>query len=164
MCIYKCISSIFIYMCMMSIVRRRSGVSQYTQETPAFRRGRLPTDKGWRKGSRTDSQLLAQVANKTVDAQVDAGRSRGGGGAAIHTRAGGLCAVGPFSMQAKKAIYVCVYIYIYIFIYAYVYCVALTLTRRLDETLKRRDGCAHCGCAQSRCVALAVSSKRLVKD
>ena len=70
---------------------------------PSLSKGGLPTDKGWRKGSRTDSRLLAQVAHKTGATQVDAGRSRGGGGAAVHTRAGGKCAFGPFSMQAKKA-------------------------------------------------------------
>ena len=55
---------------MMSIVRRRSGVSQCDRDSPAFKGG-LPTDKGWRKGWRTDSRLLAQAANKTVVAQVD---------------------------------------------------------------------------------------------
>ena len=76
----------YIYiMMMMSIVRRRSGVSQCDQHPPAFKGG-LPTDKGWRKGSRTDSRLLAQAANKTVDAQVDAGRSQVGGGAADRQR------------------------------------------------------------------------------
>ena len=65
---------IYIYM-LLCIMRRKSGVSHYDWETPAFKGG-LPTDKGWRKGSRTDSRLLAQAANKTVDAQVDAGRSQ----------------------------------------------------------------------------------------
>ena len=51
---------------------------------PSLSKGGLPTDKGWRKGSRTDSRLLAQAANKTVDAQVDAGRSRVGGGGCLH--------------------------------------------------------------------------------
>ena len=83
---------------MMSIVRRRSGVSYYDWETPTFRRGGCrPTKAGTEAAELTVDSWRRLPIRRSMrkSMQVEAGE----GGGAVHTRAAGICA---YSIRSKN--------------------------------------------------------------